>query len=229
MPLLVRPRSSPPRVATNAPGPPVHDGARDGGRPQRGPRRGALVRQCRQSLAMDVHRHSRRGRACTSGRARAQRQARRQCPSGDRDRDARRQPRVGCLRRRASGRAGQFVAAGALGIGAGIGWVPEAGRPQVAAVLGLTAPAFVRTVISLGHPTDVARKPRSAADARVGAVRGRRVEQVVGRRFAGDHRAPRPTCRTPAGDVGGHEGAVPTIPAGEVTGRSSARPSLRRP
>ena len=62
------------------------------------------------------------------------------------------------------GRAAEriLVAAGALGIGAGIGWVPEPGRPQVAAVLGLTAPAFVRTVISLGHPTDVARKPRSA-------------------------------------------------------------------
>ena len=62
------------------------------------------------------------------------------------------------------GRAAEriLVAAGALGIGAAIGWVPETARPQAAAVLGLTAPAFVRTLISLGHPTDMARQPRSA-------------------------------------------------------------------
>lgn len=55
-----------------------------------------------------------------------------------------------------------LVAAGALGLGAGIGWVLEAQRPDVAALLGLTAPAFVRTIVSLGHPTDAARQPRSA-------------------------------------------------------------------
>jgi nitroreductase len=62
------------------------------------------------------------------------------------------------------GRAAErmLVAAGALDLGAGIGWVQEAQRPAAAALLGLTAPAFVRTIVSLGHPTDAARQPRSA-------------------------------------------------------------------
>jgi nitroreductase len=62
------------------------------------------------------------------------------------------------------GRAAErmLVAAGALDLGAGIGWVLEAQRPAVATFLRLSAPAFVRTIISLGHPTDAARRPRSA-------------------------------------------------------------------
>ena len=55
-----------------------------------------------------------------------------------------------------------LVAAGALGLGAAIGWAVDAYRPGVSAFLGLTAPAFVRTIISLGHPTEAAREPRSA-------------------------------------------------------------------
>ena len=55
-----------------------------------------------------------------------------------------------------------LVAAGALGLGAAIGWAVAAYRPGVSAFLGLTAPGFVRTIISLGHPTDAARQPRSA-------------------------------------------------------------------
>ena len=63
------------------------------------------------------------------------------------------------------GRAAEriLVAAGALGLGAGIGWALETERPQVAAFLGLTAPSFVRTIISIGHPTEGARRPRSAS------------------------------------------------------------------
>ena len=62
------------------------------------------------------------------------------------------------------GRAAEriLVAAGALDLGAGIGWALETERPQVAALLGLTVPQFVRTIISLGHPTERARQPRSA-------------------------------------------------------------------
>ena len=53
------------------------------------------------------------------------------------------------------GRAAEriLVAAGALGLGGGIGWALESERPQVAAFLGLTAPSFVRTIISIGYPT----------------------------------------------------------------------------
>lgn len=62
------------------------------------------------------------------------------------------------------GRAAEriLIAAGALGLGAAIGWALEAHRPAVAEFLGLTAPAFVRTIISLGYPTEAARRPRSA-------------------------------------------------------------------
>jgi nitroreductase len=62
------------------------------------------------------------------------------------------------------GRAAEriLVAAGALGLGAAIGWAIEVYRDRVAAFLGLTAPAFVRTIISIGHPTDAARLPRAA-------------------------------------------------------------------
>lgn len=62
------------------------------------------------------------------------------------------------------GRAAEriLIATGALGLGAAIGWVPKPSRTQVAAILGLTANAYVRTLISLGHPTEAARRPRSA-------------------------------------------------------------------
>jgi nitroreductase len=55
-----------------------------------------------------------------------------------------------------------LVAAGALDLGAGIGWAVEAERPGVGALLDVTAPQFVRTIVSIGHPTDRARQPRSA-------------------------------------------------------------------
>ena len=55
-----------------------------------------------------------------------------------------------------------LIAASALRLGAGIGWVPEASRSQVAAFLGLPATTFVRTIVSLGHPSEAARRPRSA-------------------------------------------------------------------
>lgn len=62
------------------------------------------------------------------------------------------------------GRAAEriLVAANALGLGAGIGWATESKRPLVAQFLGLTPPAFVRTIISLGHPAEAARHPKSA-------------------------------------------------------------------
>jgi nitroreductase len=54
-----------------------------------------------------------------------------------------------------------LVAAGALGLGGGIGWAEAAQQPAVGALLGVEPPAFVRTVVSLGHPTESARQPRS--------------------------------------------------------------------
>jgi nitroreductase len=55
-----------------------------------------------------------------------------------------------------------LVAAGALGLGAAIGWADGDERSGVAQFLGLTAPHYVRTIVSIGHPTEQARKPRSA-------------------------------------------------------------------
>jgi len=62
------------------------------------------------------------------------------------------------------GRAAEriLVAANALGLGAAIGWAVESGRPPVSQLLRLTPPAFVRTIISLGHPTEAAGQPKSA-------------------------------------------------------------------
>lgn len=61
------------------------------------------------------------------------------------------------------GRAAErlLVAAEVLGLGAGIGWAMGAKRRPVADYLGVPAPAFVRTFISLGYPT-AAAAPKSA-------------------------------------------------------------------
>jgi nitroreductase len=62
------------------------------------------------------------------------------------------------------GRAAEriLIAANALGLAAAIGWVVEQRRAAVTEMLGLTPPAFVRTVVSLGHPTEEAARPKSA-------------------------------------------------------------------
>jgi nitroreductase len=54
-----------------------------------------------------------------------------------------------------------LVAAGAMDLGAGIGWVERPEQAAVGALLGVTEPAFVRTIISIGHPTEEARRPRT--------------------------------------------------------------------
>lgn len=54
-----------------------------------------------------------------------------------------------------------LIAAGALGLGAGIGWVTSKSREGVAELLGISEPAYVRTMISIGHPTPEARQPKS--------------------------------------------------------------------
>lgn len=54
-----------------------------------------------------------------------------------------------------------LIAASALGLGAGIGWTDGEERAVVGSLLGITPPAFVRTIISVGHPTEDAKRPRS--------------------------------------------------------------------
>lgn len=62
------------------------------------------------------------------------------------------------------GRAAErvLVAASLLDVGAGIGWILPEARPVVGALLGLPEGRFVRTMIAIGHPTDSARRPKSA-------------------------------------------------------------------
>ena len=54
-----------------------------------------------------------------------------------------------------------LIAAGAMDLGAGIGWAEEGQWPAIGELLGVVPPAFVRTVVSLGHPTEQARRPRT--------------------------------------------------------------------
>jgi nitroreductase len=55
-----------------------------------------------------------------------------------------------------------LVAAEVLGLGAGISWVKAGIRPQVNELLGVADPQYVRTIISIGYPTEAARQPKSA-------------------------------------------------------------------
>jgi nitroreductase len=54
-----------------------------------------------------------------------------------------------------------LIAAGAMDLGAGIGWIDEKDYGSIGELLGVTAPAFVRTIVSIGHPSEDARKPRT--------------------------------------------------------------------
>lgn len=55
-----------------------------------------------------------------------------------------------------------LAAATALGLAAGIGWVAAEGRAEVRRLLGITERRLVRTVVSLGYPSEDALKPKSA-------------------------------------------------------------------
>jgi nitroreductase len=61
------------------------------------------------------------------------------------------------------GRAAEriLIAANALGLGAGIGWTGGDERAVVGSLLGVDPPQFVRTIISVGHPTEKAMQKRS--------------------------------------------------------------------
>ncbi|MGH2358809.1 MAG: nitroreductase family protein [Candidatus Limnocylindria bacterium] len=62
------------------------------------------------------------------------------------------------------GRAAErmLIAASLLGLGAGVAWIRSDVRDAVRDLLGLPTERTVRTIISLGHPTDAARQPKSA-------------------------------------------------------------------
>jgi nitroreductase len=67
-----------------------------------------------------------------------------------------------------------LIAAGLLGIGAGIAWVRPDVVPVVRELLGLPEDRVVRTIMALGHPTEEARRPKN----RPGEARLPRAETV---------------------------------------------------
>ena len=62
------------------------------------------------------------------------------------------------------GRAAEriLVAASMLDLGGGVSWIINDARAAVRDILGIPADHFVRTIIALGHPTEGARRPKSA-------------------------------------------------------------------
>jgi nitroreductase len=61
------------------------------------------------------------------------------------------------------GRAAErmLIAANMLGLGGGIAWIRSDVLDAARAILGLPDDRIVRTVLSLGHPTEAARQPKS--------------------------------------------------------------------
>jgi nitroreductase len=55
-----------------------------------------------------------------------------------------------------------IVAAGLLELGAGISWVRKEFHEAIAVILGLPPDRTVRTIVALGHPTEAARRSKSA-------------------------------------------------------------------
>ncbi len=53
------------------------------------------------------------------------------------------------------------IAATAEGIASALGWVPPHARPAVAALLGVPEGRRVRTLVSLGHPTEAGARTKS--------------------------------------------------------------------
>lgn len=82
------------------------------------------------------------------------------------------------------GRAAEriLVAASLVGLGAGIAWVSGAGRATASTILGLPDDRLVRTIVALGHPTEAARRPKSAR----GDARLPRTETVFEERWPAD-------------------------------------------
>ena len=55
-----------------------------------------------------------------------------------------------------------LIAASLLGLGAGIAWIRSDVLPAVRTHLALPEDRLVRTIVALGHPTEGARRPKSA-------------------------------------------------------------------
>lgn len=81
------------------------------------------------------------------------------------------------------GRAAErmLVASTLLGLGAGIAWIRPDVLPAAREVLGLPEDRLVRTIVAVGHPSEAARRPKSAP----GQARLSRDEVVFAERWPG--------------------------------------------
>ena len=90
-----------------------------------------------------------------------------------------------------------LIAAGLLGLAAGISWVRRPLGPWSRELLGLPPDRFVRTMIAVGHPSEAALRPKSApGDARLPAAETVFEERWPQGLIRGQLAEPRPT---PAG------------------------------
>ena len=82
------------------------------------------------------------------------------------------------------GRAAEriLVAAGLLGLAAGIAWINPGARAEAGRILGLPAARFARAIVPVGHATEAAQRPKSAP----GAARLPRSETVFSERWPQD-------------------------------------------
>jgi len=82
------------------------------------------------------------------------------------------------------GRAAEraLIAASVLGLGAAIAWIRSDVRSAVGNLLGLPQDRFVRTIVAMGHPSEAARRPKSAP----GTARMPRPETVFEERWPAD-------------------------------------------
>ena len=82
------------------------------------------------------------------------------------------------------GRAAErmLIAAGLIDLGAGIAWIRADIREAVGKMFDLPADRFIRTIVVLGHPTEAARRPKSAK----GSARLPREETVFEERWPKD-------------------------------------------
>ena len=99
------------------------------------------------------------------------------------------------------GRVAERVLTGAsmLGLGAGIAWIRRDVIDAVRPLLGLPPDRMVRTILSLGHPSEAARRPKSAP----GQARLPRDEVVFKERW-------------PQGTVAPHNKSPKTAAAGDL-------------
>jgi nitroreductase len=79
------------------------------------------------------------------------------------------------------GRAAErmLIAAEMIDLGAGIAWIRSDIRAAVGEMFDLPADRFIRTIVVLGHPTEAARRPKSAT----GSARLPREETVFDERW----------------------------------------------